>query len=364
MKSTQTDIVSGLGLTMPPLEPRVLVVDDDTILLRSLRLAIRSRGLVCDTAETLAAARQALTRERYGILFLDLALPDGTGTSLLDEPGRVSESSVVVIITAEQGMETVVRVVRKGAYDFICKPFGLELFEERLEKSVQEWRYRHRARSYQDDIDGLISSMTDELKRAESRIDEIYDMTVNALGAALDLRDPETEEHCQRVAANAVTLGKVMGVLPSDLRNLKWGAYLHDIGKIGIPEQVLSKPGPLTPQEMDLVRVHPVLGHRLILRIDFLRDAAEVVLCHHERYDGTGYPQGLRGEAIPLHARIFALIDAQDAMLYDRPYRKALTRRYLEEELRSQAGRHFDPRVVEAFLRIPEQAWTVNPDAS
>jgi putative nucleotidyltransferase with HDIG domain len=206
--------------------------------------------------------------------------------------------------------------------------------------------------------------MTRQLHDAGAEIERVHDLTVAALGAALDLRDPETEEHCRRVAECSTRLGGVLGLEDAALRSLRRGAYLHDIGKIGVPGRILAKASSLTAEEMRLVKGHPLLGFQMISRIDFLRDAADVVLCHHEKFDGTGYPCGLKGEQIPLAARIFAVADAFDAMTHDRPYRRALPFAAFARELRVQSGRHFDPSIVERFLELPEESWRVESRAA
>ncbi len=347
----------GLELAFPPMVPKILIVDDDQNILTLLSAVIRRNGYDCDAVGSLQAARLAMREQTYDIVFLDLMLPDGFGLNLLDTPADSSSHSIVVIITAQQGFHTAVHVIRTGAYDFIPKPFTLAIFSERLSRVVDEWRSRVRYQYYQTHLEHLIRTMTDKLAETSKKIDQTYDMTVSALGAALDLRDPETEEHCRRVSENSVRLGEAIGMSGGQLRNLKWGAYLHDIGKIGIPEHVLLKSTSLTAEEMGLIKGHPLLGYRMISAIGFLKDAAEVVLYHHEHYDGGGYPHGLKGDDIPLTARIFAVIDTMDAMVYDRPYRKALPFTEVVEELKRESGRHFDPSVVKKFLEIPKGIW-------
>ncbi|UCF99979.1 MAG: response regulator [Spirochaetaceae bacterium] len=358
-KRTENTEIIGMELAIPPLMPKILVVDDDPTILKLISLIISRRHLTCDTAAGIRSAKSLMEKNRYDIVFLDLMLPDGSGFDLLEERLSFNRSAVVVIITGEQVLDTAVQVIRNGAYDFITKPFSLALFEERLARVVEEWHSRVRYQYYQTHLEGLVGAMTDKLLQTSAQIDRIYDMTVAALGAALDLRDPETEDHCWRVAENSVLLGKTLGLSQVDQRNLRWSAYLHDIGKIGIPEHILSKSTGLSGEEMELVKVHPLLGFKMISNIDFLKGATDVVLFHHEKYDGSGYPYGLKGTDIPLAARIFAIIDAMDAMIYDRPYRKALPFSLFVEELKKQAGRHFDPELVRKFLEFPEMSWRI-----
>ncbi len=356
---TENTEIIGMELAMPPLSPRILVVDDDEAILKLVSMILARCGFICDKAKSVESARALAKRNHYDIVYLDLRLPDGSGVSLLEERPNFNSHTIVVIITGEHELNTAVQVIRKGAYDFISKPFTLALFKERLAKVVEEWHSRVRYHYYQTHLEGLVNAMMEKLLKTTEQIERIYDMTVAALGAALDLRDPETEEHCRRVAENSLLLGKAMGLSAVELRNLKWSAYLHDIGKIGIPEHVLTKSSGLTTEEMELVKVHPVLGFKMISNIEFLGQATDVVLFHHEKFDGSGYPYGLKGKNIPLAARIFAVTDALDAMMYDRPYRKALPFSAFVAELKAQSGKHFDPEIVEKFLEIQEDAWQV-----
>src|SRR6266404_4884442 len=180
---------------------------------------------------------------------------------------------------------------------------------------------------------------------------------LEALGGALDLKDAETEGHSKRVTAYTIAIAKAIKVDPGLLPQIARAAFLHDIGKMAIPDMILRKPGPLTPEEREVMRTHCEIGFNMVTRIPFLREAAEIVLSHQEYFDGTGYPRGLRGEQIPLGARIFAVADALDAMISDRPYRKALPISHAREEIQRCSGTQFDPTVVEVFLAMPGTLW-------
>jgi response regulator RpfG family c-di-GMP phosphodiesterase len=338
--------------------PRLLAVDDEPTILRMISHLVGRESLPCDTATSLREARAALAGRRYDILFLDLNLPDGSGLELLREPRVRDKRMLVVIVTGEHDLEKALQVIRSGAFDFITKPFTLKLFDERLARVVEEWRSRSSLAFYQTSLEALVQEKADQLRSQNRRMEQIYDMTVSALGAALDLRDPETEEHCRRVSENSVLLGQRLGLGALELRNLRWSSYLHDIGKIGIPERILQKTSPLDASEREVIKGHPLLGQRMIAGIDFLQGATDVVLFHHEKFDGSGYPHGLSGGDIPLPARIFAVMDAMDAMTFDRPYRAALGYEAFLQELRLQKGSHFDPRIVDRFLELPAALWS------
>jgi HD-GYP domain-containing protein (c-di-GMP phosphodiesterase class II) len=177
-----------------------------------------------------------------------------------------------------------------------------------------------------------------------------YDSTLEGWASALELRDEETEGHARRVTEMTERLALAVGVQGQELNNIRRGALLHDIGKMGIPDQILLKPGPLNDEEWKVMRTHPELAYKLIAPISFLRPAIDIPYCHHEKWDGSGYPRRLKGEDIPLSARLFAIIDVWDALSSDRPYRKAWDEKRVYEHLLSQSGSHFDPAILKVFL--------------
>ena len=209
----------------------------------------------------------------------------------------------------------------------------------------------------EDERDRRIRQLEQLVQELTAQLEQSYDDTLEALGSALDLKDAETEGHCQRVTAFCVSIAKTMPVPDTYLPILARAAFLHDIGKMAIPDGILLKPGPLTDEEKKIMRTHCEIGYNMLIRIPFLRDVAEIVLAHHEFFDGTGYPRGLKGEEIPLGARIFAVADALNAMLSDQRYRRALPMSHARGEIKRCAVSQFDPEVVKVFLSIPEQHW-------
>jgi len=204
----------------------------------------------------------------------------------------------------------------------------------------------------------LVKRGSDTIKRRQDERDRTFKGTLHALGSALDARDSETEGHSTRVAEMAVAVGKEMGLSWREMDRLEKAALLHDVGKIGVPDAILRKPGPLTEDEWAQMRRHPAIGRNIVRNIPFLEDVAEIVLSHHERFDGGGYPRGLRGDGIPLGARIFAVVDTYDAITCDRPYRKARSPGTATQEIITHSGQQFDPEVVTAFLRVLEHSPT------
>jgi putative nucleotidyltransferase with HDIG domain len=226
-----------------------------------------------------------------------------------------------------------------------------------LEQALQMKRLEQEVENHQHHLEDMVKQRTKQLQSALRRIEQTYDDTLEALAAALDLRDNDTAGHSLRVTGYCLEMSKAIGCSGEQLKHIVRGAYLHDIGKIGIPDAILLKPGKLTPDERKLMESHARVGYELVSRIVFLAPAAEIVLTHQERYDGTGYPQGLVGEEIPLGARIFAVADTLDAMTTDRPYRRALPFEAARAEIIRESTRQFDPEVVRVFLSIPEKVW-------
>jgi len=337
--------------------PRILVVEDQEPIQELVTAMLRTKGLSCDAASSLAAARERMTADRYDLLFVDVNLPDGSGLSLIGGGG--ADLPLVVVMTGRSDIETAVDAIRHGAVDFITKPFSVGDFLQRVDKSIEEWKARVSLQLRARSLETLVRAKAEELLRSSRQIEQVHDATVLTLGTALNLKDRETADHCGRVSLNAVKLGSLLGLSEFELRNLRWGSYLHDVGKIGVPERILLKRGPLTPEERRIMERHPVEGYRMIRNIGFLSHSADVVLSHHERYDGTGYPHGLGGEMIPLHARIFPIMDALDAMTSDRPYRAALPLPSATAEIERATGSQFDPEIAEVFLSAPPSSWLV-----
>jgi putative nucleotidyltransferase with HDIG domain len=192
----------------------------------------------------------------------------------------------------------------------------------------------------------------DIVEQANVDLTQAYDTTLEGWSRAMDLRDKETEGHTQRVTDLTARLARELGVRDADLVHMRRGALLHDIGKMGVPDGILLKPGPLTDAEWAVMQKHPVHAYELLLPIAYLRPALDIPYCHHEKWDGTGYPRGLKGEGIPLAARIFTVVDVWDALTSDRPYRPAWTRDLALDYIRQEAGKSFDPKVVEVFIRL------------
>ncbi|MBI3537272.1 MAG: PAS domain S-box protein [Chloroflexi bacterium] len=228
----------------------------------------------------------------------------------------------------------------------------LEIFQRALLAANQEWIEFAQALANQAAIAIDNAALFQGLQRSNDELSLAYETTIEGWSHALDLRDKETEGHTQRVTAQTLRLARALGVSDDELANIRRGALLHDIGKMGVPDSILLKPGPLTDEEWKLMRQHPVYAFELLATIPYLKRALDIPYCHHEKWDGTGYPRGLRGEEIPFAARIFAIVDVWDALRSDRPYRKGWSEEKVIQHIQANSGTHFDPRVAETFLRM------------
>ena len=335
----------------------ILVVDDEEAIREVVSTMLESKGYHCMAVSNGRAAQDVVKRTTPDLVLSDMIMPEMDGIKLLEWLRQYDPEIPVIMVTAIHDISTALEAIRRGAYDYILKPFEKDQLYLGVNRALQHRRLVAENRNYQRDLERQVEERTARLTIALAQLEQSYDDTLEALGSALDLKDAETEGHCQRVTAFTISIAKAMPVPNAYLPVLARAAFLHDIGKMGIPDKILLKPGPLTDDEKVIMRRHCQIGYDMLIRIPFLRDAAEIVLAHQEFFDGTGYPRGLKSEEIPLGARIFAIADSMDAMLSDRPYRKALPMSYAREEIQRCSGTQFDPKVVEVFLSIPELHW-------
>jgi putative nucleotidyltransferase with HDIG domain len=335
----------------------ILVVDDEEAIREVVSTMLESKGYHCTTVQNGRAAQDQVKRITPDLVLSDMIMPEMDGLKLLEWLRQYDPDVPVIMVTAIHDISTALEAIRRGAYDYILKPFEKEQLFLGVGRALQHRRLVIDNRNYQRDLEIKVEERTRRLQLAVEQLEQSYDDTLEALGSALDLKDAETEGHCQRVTAFCISIAKSMPVPDTYLPILARAAFLHDIGKMAIPDGILRKPGPLNDDEKKIMRTHCEIGYNMLIRIPFLRDAAEIVLAHQEFYDGSGYPRGLRGDQIPLGARIFTIADSLDAMISDRPYRRALPMSHAREEIKRCSGTQFDPEVVKVFLSIPEQNW-------
>ena len=328
-------------------QPRtILIVDDDWQVREVLHEIFLSAGYTCQVAGDGREGLDLFRATLPPLTVTDLKMPVMDGIALLQGIRQADSDAAVIVLTGAADVKTAIESLKLGAHDFIMKPVNVDELLIAADRAIERRQLLIERREYQALLEQRVEEATQNLASA-------YTQTLEALGAALDSRDVGTESHSRRVHGYSLALAREHGMPDDQLADLAHGVLLHDIGKIGIPDAILLKPGSLTPDEWQIMRTHPEIGKRLIEKIPFLHNAIPVVWCHHEKWDGNGYPRGLKGDEIPLNARIFSVVDAFDAMTFDQPYSKAIAFEAATAEIKRCAGSHFDPQVVESFLRVP-----------
>ncbi len=320
----------------------VLIIDDEASSRAMLDLALSEEGYALEFA---ANGKQGLKKAEAlqpDLILLDVMMPGMTGFEVCQRiRNGVQNSEVpILLLTALDDRQSLLRGLESGADDFISKPFDTSELRARIRGITHLNRYRR------------LNEERARLAQAYQDLEEAYDATLKGWALALDLRDKETEGHSQRVAELTVELARQFELEDEAIKHIRRGALLHNIGKIGIPDSILQKPGPLTDEEWTVMRRHPIFARDMLESIVYLRPVLDIPFSHHEKWDGTGYPLGLKEEEIPFAARLFAVVDVWDALTSDRPYRPAWTKEKVTAHLREQSGKHFDPQAVEAFLTL------------
>ncbi len=321
-----------------------LVVDDEPDLRRSLVRVLGGAGYRCLEAASGAEALEVLERRAVEMVLTDLRMPHLDGATLLTLIHKRWPDVAVILVTVVAELETAVACLRRGAMDYITKPFQIEEVRARIAHALERRRLVVENRRYQ-------RHLTELVEQQARRIEELFLEGVQAVVDALEAKDPYTRGHSARVSAYAGQTARALRLSELDVELIELGAELHDVGKIGVREAVLLKPGRLTDREYEHLTQHTVIGERILAPLFKNAPAAlAIVRSHHERMDGRGFPDGLLGDAIPLHARIVTVCDSFDAMTSGRPYRPAVPPADAVAELRAQAGAQFDATVVAAFL--------------
>ena len=334
---------------------RVVVADDDP----QVRFALRSilaggRYRIAEAGDGAEALR--IFRETGADLILsDLQMPEMGGLDLLRRVREADDTVAFLVLTGAGTVENAVDALRLQADDYLVKPFNVDEVLIAAERAVNYRRLLRENRCYQQ---GLEERVAEQAAQIESMMVD----ALRSLAAAIETRDGYTGGHVERVARYAAATGRELGLAGPDLHALWIGALLHDVGKIGIPDYILNKPAPLSPEEYGEMKRHPEIGGAIMRRSSFLRAGLPAVLHHQECYDGSGYPAGLRGDQISLHGRIVAVVDCYDAIVSRRPYRGERTPDEALEEIRRCAGTQFDPQVVDAFLRAAARGFPEDPD--
>jgi putative nucleotidyltransferase with HDIG domain len=336
--------------------PRILIVDDEAEITEILA-DLLSEDYECIRAGSAEQALNLLRDHQFHLVISDITMPGMSGLEMIPHVKELSPDTVVVMISGMQTVESAIGALRLGAFDYLMKPFDLRQVEAVVKRALEHYDLVAAKQRYENHLEELVEQRTAELDRALNSLEGAYRSTLKALTAALETRDSETHGHSERVVTYSLRLGREYGLNSEQMKALEFGSLLHDIGKIGVPDSILRKPAKLTEEEWVRMREHPLHGQQILRGIEFLQGASRVVAQHHEKWDGTGYPLGLHAEDIDINARIFAVADAFDAITSDRVYRRGKSYEAAAQELDDWAGRQFDPKVVEAFHRVPKEDW-------
>jgi putative two-component system response regulator len=324
-------------------EEVILVVDDDASIRELIVDVLTAKNHICLSASSAEEALKIMTDNHVDLVITDIYMSGMTGVDLLARISRQDPDLPVILITGMADMDAAIEALKKGAYDFLTKPFHLDTLAFSAARALEKRRFTVERRAYQEFLERTVAERTRDLKRANLDL-------ILALSEAIEAKDRYTRGHCNRVRVMSQALGEAMGLDKRALEMLEYAALLHDIGKIAVPEDILNKRGPLTAEEFGLIKEHPLTAVKMLGELALLGPAVPAIRGHHERLDGRGYPDGLKGDQIPLEARILAVPDAFDAMTSHRPYRPAMPLDAAVDELCASKGTQFDPVLVDLFL--------------
>jgi putative two-component system response regulator len=330
----------------------ILIVDDEEMIRRLLTARLSPEGYHCQQAGNAAQALQKLKSDSIELVILDIKMPGKSGAELLPVIKAKYPDTAVIMATAISDASTAINCMKAGAYDYITKPFNLDEVSLSVNRALEKRRLELENRDYQQHLEQKVEEQSKKIRAA-------FFNAVTALAYALEAKDVYTSGHSQRVTEISVAIAEEMGLSRKDVERIRLAGLVHDIGKIGVREEVLNKPGSLSEEEYKHVRLHSETGERILIPIVDDEEIIKAVRHHHERYDGWGYPDGLRGEQIPRMARIIAVADTFDAMTSERSYRQAMTKEEACAEIERCSGSQFDPAVAEAFLKVWQRAGAV-----
>ncbi len=330
----------------------VLIVDDEVSIAQLLEITLLMEGYEAKSCFSVDEALDELRRHegKYEILLTDLAMPGRDGFDLLREVQKLDENLVRVVISGQLTADSAITALRHGAYDIVKKPFIHDQLFAVLNRALDYRRLSSENLKYQHYLEDMVRSKSAEVMKALDSIKESHKFTLDAMVQMLDAREHSTSRHSVRVRDLTLLLARNMKIEPPNLDAMGRGAFLHDIGKIGVPDAVLKKPSPLTADEWEVMKKHPEIGYNFLKSNTFLELASEIVLCHHERFDGSGYPQRLKRDEICLGARLFAIVDSYDAMRSPRIYKPSISEKEALNEIIRCSGTLFDPDIVPLFV--------------
>lgn len=337
--------------------PRILVVDDEFAICQVIQDYLSLRKFVVATAGNFEEATALLSSREFDVLLSDIRMPGKSGTELLRYTRRHFPRVATILFTGYADIGLAVSSMQEGAYDFILKPIHLEQVHMSIHNALEKRALKEEVRRYQKGLEDLVEKRTKELREALRLVEAANLDTVTRLSRAAEMRDDETGNHVLRIRAYSAALARELKLSPEEVNHLYVASSMHDIGKIGIPDHILLKPGKLDPAEMEVMKGHSLIGDRILADADspMLRIAQVVARSHHEKWNGTGYPDRIAGDKIPIFGRIVALADVWDALTTRRCYKPAFTWQASSDIIVTSSGEHFDPDVVAAFKRVQDE---------
>ena len=336
---------------------KVLIVDDEPPIRKLLGQCVSNCGFQTVLAADAREAMKLLDESSFDLLVSDVRMPGMDGMQLLSWTEANHRETGVIMLSGNDDLRQAVQAMRLGALDYLQKPFNVADVSQTLHEALRRHRDRLDQARQVLDLETALKAKADELRATLGQLQEASEGALEALVTALDAREHETLAHSERVSLFTVRLAEEIGVQGEELEVIRKGAMLHEVGRIGIADAILLKPGALTAEEWTEMRQHPLIGSWIVEGVPSLKSAASIVLSHHEKFDGTGYPRNLRGHQIPLGARVFSIADTLDAITSDRPYHRSRPIEDAREEIRRHAATQFDPDFVECFLKLPASEW-------
>lgn len=337
------------------MKDRILIVDDEEDVANYLFTILIQEGFQCETTHSASEALTVLRKNEdksFSLIMTDIVMPIMGGIELIEHIQKFYPEIGVLAVSADKDVDQAVDAMRKGALDFIMKPFQPELMMPRIQKALERVHLLKENREYQKFLEEKVETRTAELIKKHRSLQKLYINTVEVIARAIEAKDSDTQGHSKRVSKYCVHIARKMGVEHEDLQNIEIAGLLHDVGKIGIADEILGKPTKLTIEEYEAIKEHPLISLKILEPIDELKQVKEYVKHHHERWDGRGYPGGLKENEIPLGARILSVADAFDTMWIGRQYHAAWNLEKVIKEFENNRNSQFDPKVVDTFIEL------------